>query len=121
MNRLLFMVVLHVSKHPNVTGVLAVWMTRELALLLTSPMLLVLILLRHPYRVEIKHIFVRLGEPQDRLMPARELAPSVHAMLARPDDPVTRDQSAVFKNREYADIQRDKEAIVSERTHLPEK
>lgn len=85
MDGLLFMVVLHVPEHPDVSRVLSVRIARKLPTTLTTKMFLVLILLWNSHRIEIKHIVIRLCEPQYRLVPSRKLALRVQTVLPCPD------------------------------------
>ena len=59
--------------------------------------LLVRVFLRNSDRIEMKRIFIALGEPRDCLMPPGQTFLAVQAMLELPDDSVSQLESGVFK------------------------
>src|SRR5262249_5039 len=89
MNRFLHVVVLHVGNDPNVAGILSERVARILTLLGAFERLLPRILLRHTDRVEIEHVVVAFGEPDDVFIAAREAVLAMQPVLEAPDDTVS--------------------------------
>src|SRR5438046_1597791 len=99
MRCLLHVVALHVWDHPQVTRVFP----KRIAGVLSRPWTLEVffswILLRHPHRIKIEDIFVRLCKPTHGFISARETPGTVQAMLEVPDDSVPHTQTKTAKDR----------------------
>ena len=79
---------LDVWKLPDVAGVLAQWIAGKMAFPRSLEVPLHRILLRHTNRIQVKGIFVALGEPHDYFVSAGESFGCVQSMAEVPHDPI---------------------------------
>src|SRR4029077_9757651 len=118
MDRLLDVVVLHVRDHPHVTRVLAERMAGRLPRARTLEVPLARILLWHPHRIEMEDVG-GAGEPEDRLVTAREATRAVEAVLEVPHDPVPERESVTLEDRMEQDVEREDLAALDMVADLP--
>src|ERR1700728_3513639 len=112
MDRLFLVVVLYVTEDPYVSGILTVWIARQLTFVVATPRLLVLILLRHANGIKVERIVIRFREPENGFVPSGELISGVEAVLSYPRDPVSGQQSEPLKDGEESDIKRDESSLI---------
>ena len=106
MRRLLHVIVLHVGENPDIARILAQRIARQLAGPWPLEVALVRILLRHPNRIHIKVIAVRLGEPRDRLITPRKPLGAVQPVLEMPDNPIAHPQAQLAEDRKEQRVER---------------
>jgi hypothetical protein len=115
---LLDVVVLDVGDRPHVARVLAERVARRVAGVGTLEVALARVLLRHAHRVQVEHVALA-REPEDGLVPAREAAAAVEAMLEMPDDAVAEAEPVAREVRVEEHVEREDLARVDVVPHLP--
>src|SRR5579885_391198 len=116
---LLDMIILHVRKNPNIPGILSEWITRELSNFWSLKVLLVWILRRDPYWIEVKRVVLRFCEPQNRFVSTRQSLRTMEAMLDMPNDAIAQMQSVVFENPIQNNVEREDLPILHVIADLP--
>src|SRR5450759_3412670 len=119
MCRLFDVVRLHVGDHPNIAGVLAERVTRQLPPLRSLERSFVWVLLRHPHRVKVEVVALTLREPEDGLVAPAEPLRCMQPMLEVPDDPVSEPQSEPLEDRVQEGVEREYLAPVNMVANLP--
>lgn len=119
MRGLLDVVVLHVRDNPEVAGILAVRIPRQLPAPRPFEVSLARILGRHSDWVEIELVSVGLCKPIDGFVSTRQSLRAMQPVLEVPDNAVAHLEAVVFEDAIQRNVQRHYFALLDVISHLP--